>query len=773
MSRDTDIFVSNLNRAQEANELEVGAFISIHHNSDPNPSTQYTVAFYCSTSYVPGTFPLTARNKDYKLAYKCALNIQELFKYDLGWGPPKGLGQANFDVLNYSYMPSALVEASFISDSTEEENFYYNRLFHREQEASAIFDAFLSWSLGQGFGKVDYAYAGQMPTDSHKVRVQDYLTVEFNTNDTFYAPYIGVWNLDQAIRLTAINFNQYSYGYQFHHWEHKNHFDSTIIFSYPIGNPVWEFYVDSAQDSTHWYVAYFKGGPFDAYSDTVGQMNIGSLDTIQWECDPGVEGTGQVIIQLTRNNGGSWTTLDTVPYNGMTGNYSHYWTVTGPATQLARFRFIAYDYVDNKDTDVTYIPFVICDGAADADCDGDINSVDNCPTVANSNQQDTDGDGDGNVCDNCVTVANANQANVDGDTLGDLCDNCPDSVQDDQSDIDGDLLGDFCDNCVGVANNNQADSDADGFGNVCDNCPDSANPNQSDIDGDGLGDVCDTVLNWQMTYNLIPDKVAYSVRQDQKGGYTLCGHTQYPPGPFSNDRQLNLIRLNSAGAVQIDKDFIGLGIETGNCVRERPDSTYVAIGSTTTYGAGGPDMFLIKTTRLLWAPYIYRTFGGAGEDAARHVELTSDGGCIIAGYTKSFGAGNADFYIVKTNSAFDLQWSKTFGGTNADYAQAIQPIVGGGYTVAGTTNSFGAGNSDMYLIKLNTNGDSVWSKTFGFSGSDSLFSMQQTIDKGFVLAGSTNSIGAGLSDMYVVRTDSLGNVVWSRTYGGSNADGVR
>lgn len=227
------------------------------------------------------------------------------------------------------------------------------------------------------------------------------------------------------------------------------------------------------------------------------------------------------------------------------------------------------------------------------------------------------------------------------------------------------------------------------------------------------------------------------------------------------------------GGINIEKNFGGLGIETGNCVRVRPDSGFVSVGSTSSTGFGGLDMYLVKTSKILWTPLTIRTFGGSGEDVAKSVELTSDGGCIIAGHTKSFGAGNADFYIVKTNSAFDMQWYKTFGGVQADYAQAIQPTIGGGYAVAGITNSFGAGNTDMYLIKLNSSGDSVWSKTYGYANSDSLFAMQQTFDKGFVLAGSTNSIGAGQSDIYVVRTDSLGNIIWSKTYGGSNSDGAR
>jgi len=219
MSRDTDIFISNLNRAQEAMDLEAGALISIHHNSDPDPSVQHTLALYSSFPYVQHDPFLTPRKITDRLAHKCALRIDQFFRHGLSNDSPRGLRDSDtlITVLVRTSMPSALTEASFISDSTEEEDFYYRLTFHQEKEAAAIANAFFSWTLGQGFGKVDYAYAGQTPIDSHKVRVHDYLNDEFSINDTTFAPYLGVWNLDYLILIQALNFNQNGYGYQFHH----------------------------------------------------------------------------------------------------------------------------------------------------------------------------------------------------------------------------------------------------------------------------------------------------------------------------------------------------------------------------------------------------------------------------------------------------------------------------------------------------------------------------------------------------------------------------
>jgi hypothetical protein len=270
-----------------------------------------------------------------------------------------------------------------------------------------------------------------------------------------------------------------------------------------------------------------------------------------------------------------------------------------------------------------------------------------------------------------------------------------------------------------------------------------------------------------MTYSTIPDKVAYSIRQAFGGWYIVCGYRD----TLTYGRQLNLRKINSLGTTYEDKLFGNTGIEQGYCVRQTADSGYLSVGFSTS--SGTVDMYLFKTSKFFGTPLTARYFGGSGEDAARHVELTSDGGCIIAGYTNSFGAGNADFYIVKTNSNYDMQWSKTFGGAQADYAYSIQPTIDGGYAVAGITNSFGAGNSDFYLMKLNSIGDSLWAKTYGYANADSLFAMCQTVDKGFVMAGNTNSIGVGQTDIYVIRTDPLGNVVWSKTYGDGNYDGAR
>jgi len=159
-----------------------------------------------------------------------------------------------------------------------------------------------------------------------------------------------------------------------------------------------------------------------------------------------------------------------------------------------------------------------------------------------------------------------------------------------------------------------------------------------------------------------------------------------------------------------------------------------------------------------------RTYGGALADFGKSVQQTSDGGFIIAGYTYSYGEGGYDAYLIKVDSKGNEKWSKTFGGSLGDYAHSVQQTSDGGYIIAGQTNSIGAGDYDMLLIKTDSHGNEEWEKTYGGAEIDYAYSLQQTSD-GYVLVGSTSSFGID-HDVYLIKTDSLGNEEWQRTFVG-------
>ncbi len=339
-------------------------------------------------------------------------------------------------------------------------------------------------------------------------------------------------------------------------------------------------------------------------------------------------------------------------------------------------------------------------------------------------------------------------------------------MQTNQSNLDGDSRGDWCDNCIQVANNDQADSDADGWGNVCDNCPNISNWQQYDLDGDGLGDACDSFLNWQKTYPGRQGRFCQSIIQTFESKYVICGSIV----DSIRADQLNLMKIDKFGTVIWDRVFGGTTIEIGRSVIQTSDSGFAAVGYTINNLTNPPnwDMYLVKTDKMGTFPTFIGTYGGPGLEVGESVVQTNDGGFLIAGSTSSYGAGGSDIYLVKTDNVGVIQWSKTFGGVGGESATSIRLIESGGFILAGVTNSFGAGSNDMYLIKLNNSGDSVWSKTYGYSGNEGPNEVQRTNDGGYLLAGSTESVGSGLRDMFLVRVDSIGNIIWSKTYGGTN-----
>ena len=163
-----------------------------------------------------------------------------------------------------------------------------------------------------------------------------------------------------------------------------------------------------------------------------------------------------------------------------------------------------------------------------------------------------------------------------------------------------------------------------------------------------------------------------------------------------------------------------------------------------------------------------RTFGGSGYDYGRSVQQTSDGGYVVVGTTSSFWPFRLKVYLIKTNVAGDTLWTKSFGGSRSAQGYSVQETNDGGYIITGDTDSFGTGTSDVYLIKTNANGDTLWTRTYGGSWQDNGFSVRQTRDGGYVVAGLTNSFTAGSSDAYLIRTNATGDTLWTRSFGGSN-----
>ncbi|MFH1011557.1 MAG: T9SS type A sorting domain-containing protein [bacterium] len=271
---------------------------------------------------------------------------------------------------------------------------------------------------------------------------------------------------------------------------------------------------------------------------------------------------------------------------------------------------------------------------------------------------------------------------------------------------------------------------------------------------------------WTHTYGGSSRDEANSVQQTTDGGYIAAGYTS-SFGAGTSD--FYLVKTNSYGEPLWTRTYGGSSRDEANSVQQTTDGGYIVAGYTRSCGAGEADFYLVTTnypSDTLWT----RTYGGSSFDEARSVQQTTDSGYIMAGYTTSFGAGGRDFYLVKTNSFGDTLWTRTYGGSSEDWANSAQQTADGGYIVAGYTYSFGAGYTDFYLVKTNPLGDTLWTRTYEGSYNDRAFSVQQTADGGYIVAGETESFGAGEYDLYVVKTNSQGDMLWTRTYGGSGDD---
>ncbi len=257
---------------------------------------------------------------------------------------------------------------------------------------------------------------------------------------------------------------------------------------------------------------------------------------------------------------------------------------------------------------------------------------------------------------------------------------------------------------------------------------------------------------------------------------------------------LNFILLSQAPVIQWQKSFGGAFPDFANSIIQNPaDSGFVFAGSSSSNNGNVPltqgldDFVIMKTSlngTLLWE----HAYGGTDYDAAYCINKTSDGGYIVCGEVGSSNGdvtvnyGDSDFWVLKLNSSGVLQWQKSYGGTSEDNASYVMQTSDGGYIVAGyaTSTDFDVtgnhGLGDYWVVKISVTGSIQWEKTFGGSSLDYGYVILQTTDGGFVVCGTSQSNDGdvtgnhGLEDYWVVKLNNLGVIQWEHSYGGSGND---
>ncbi|GAG49523.1 unnamed protein product, partial [marine sediment metagenome] len=230
----------------------------------------------------------------------------------------------------------------------------------------------------------------------------------------------------------------------------------------------------------------------------------------------------------------------------------------------------------------------------------------------------------------------------------------------------------------------------------------------------------------------------FALQQTSDGGYIVAGYT----GEY-----IWVLKLSSDGDIEWQRTYGGRDSDVANSIQQTSDGGYIVAGYTASFGAGHYDIWVLKLSSdgdIEWQ----RTYGGRDSDRSYSIQQTSDGGYIVAGYTDSFGARN--IWVLKLSSDGDIEWQRIYGGRDSDKSYSIQQTSDGGYIVAGDTDSFGRGGNNIWVLKLSSDGDIEWQRTYGDGSFDIAYSIKQTSDGGYIVAGRTSSFGAGHYDIWVL-----------------------
>jgi hypothetical protein len=272
-------------------------------------------------------------------------------------------------------------------------------------------------------------------------------------------------------------------------------------------------------------------------------------------------------------------------------------------------------------------------------------------------------------------------------------------------------------------------------------------------------------IDWTKNYGNSTLEQGWEIRETTDGGYIIAAERY---SPMYNTIKAYLLKTNLNGDTLWTKLFTGLGTASARCAIETNDGNYIFCGVTSS--SNDRSAYMVKTDvsgEMIWE----KAYAGPKDEWSYDMIQNTDGGYILCGGTE-IDPGFDDFLIIRTDAFGDTVWTRHFGGAGYDAAYSIiQNEDEGNYYVGGLSwNTINQTNFDILILKLNSNGDTIWTKRFGGGSSDKIGSMDFTEDGGIIVCGSTTSFGEGGYDLYLFKIDTSGTLLWSQTYGGANID---
>jgi hypothetical protein len=273
-------------------------------------------------------------------------------------------------------------------------------------------------------------------------------------------------------------------------------------------------------------------------------------------------------------------------------------------------------------------------------------------------------------------------------------------------------------------------------------------------------------MAWARRFDIPYTDLCYDIKDTSDGGFIAGGFSQY----YRDIGRPFILKLDGAGNALWQK-IVPINYGYASSVLENFDGGYVAAGTSNASAPLRSDFWIVKldaSGNALWQ----KTFGGPSGEEGKAVIQTQDRGYAFVGFTFSFGAGSSDGWFLKLDAEGNIQWQKAYGGPLQDRFFVIRPAPDGGFYVAGDTASFGMGDRDAWVLRLDSTGNIQWQETFGGLGDDRSEGVALGSDGGCAILCRTNSFGTGENDGWLLKLDSIGAVQWQKRYGGPLNDGT-